>query len=142
MRNRLNLSRLSNGLVRLLAALRVNQMRGKDRVNECRLSETSLACSRDSARSLETKIFLLKGRQCLPTTITLNWKPRFKSLCSICCVMVSKPTYAVARTSSASTEAMASVEDEWDGEGGREKEGVAEERAADDGTRLTKLQRN
>jgi hypothetical protein len=37
----------------------------------------------------------------LPTTIMLNWKPRFKSLCSICCVMESKPTYDSARISSA-----------------------------------------
>ena len=41
-----------------------------------------------------------------PTTITLNWKPRFKSLCSICWVIVSKPTQDAARISSLSTAAM------------------------------------
>lgn len=40
-------------------------------------------------------------RRHVPTTITLNWKPRFKSLCSICWVMVSKPTYEFALISSA-----------------------------------------
>lgn len=36
-----------------------------------------------------------------PTTITLNWKPRFNNLCSICWVIESNPTYDSARISSA-----------------------------------------
>lgn len=59
---------------------------------------------------------LLREKQSnAPTTMTLNWKPRFKSLCSICWVMVSKPTYAFARISSAGTAetAAAAMAESW-----------------------------
>ena len=34
----------------------------------------------------------------LPTHMTLNWKPRFKSFRSICDVMLSKPTWLRGKT--------------------------------------------
>jgi hypothetical protein len=34
----------------------------------------------------------------LPTHMTLNWKPRFSSFFSICCVMLSKPTWLLGKT--------------------------------------------
>lgn len=114
MRHSLNFRRLSNWLVRLKTSLRINQVRRENGVDESRLSKTSLSYSPLSRRhvlieqaSRQEANFREKTRY-IPTTITLNWKPRFKSLCSICCVIVSKPTYDVARISPLSVEAMSS----------------------------------
>lgn len=114
MRHSLNFRRLSNWLVRLKTSLRINQVRRENGVDESRLSKTSLPCSPLNRRhvlieqaSRQEDNFREKTRY-IPTTITLNWKPRFKSLCSICCVIVSKPTYDVARISPLSVEAMSS----------------------------------
>lgn len=91
MRDGVDLSRLPDRLIRLQATLRVNQVRREDGVDQRRLSKTRLTCR----HIWRVKIHVLRpymNSYCVPATMTLNWKPRFKSLCSICCVMVSKPT--------------------------------------------------
>ena len=92
MRRGLNLGGLAHGLVRLPATLRVDEVRRKDGVDERRLSETSLAWRHvdagEQGRVNANGVVIGDA----PTTMTLNWKPRFKSLCSICWVIVSKPT--------------------------------------------------
>lgn len=50
MRNGLDLRRLADWLVRLEAALGIDQVRGKDGVDERRLAETGLACNPKSAQ--------------------------------------------------------------------------------------------
>ena len=42
----------------------------------------------------------------LPTQMTLNWKPRFRSLRSICEVMLSKPTWLLGKMVLAGMEAI------------------------------------
>ena len=76
-------------LVGLEAALAVHQVRREDGVDERRLAETSLACSWISWSAMT----LHAGNvDCLPTQMTLNWKPRLTLFFSICLVMLSKPT--------------------------------------------------
>lgn len=92
MRDGVDLSRLPHGLVRIETALGVDEVRRKDGVDERRLSETSLAWrhvdASEQGRVNANGIVIGDA----PTTMTLNWKPRLRSLCSICWVMVSKPT--------------------------------------------------
>lgn len=88
MRNRVDLSRLPDGLVRVEASLRVDQMRREDSVDERRLAQARLAYGVGRVSRVRRAAVTTHA----PTTITLNWKPRLRSLCSICAVMLSKPT--------------------------------------------------
>lgn len=80
----------ADGLIGLKTALGVNQVRGEDSVDQSRLSETSLAYQTNSGQLIEgsTKCGCIDaiaraGIVNVPTQITLNWKPLFRSLRSI-----------------------------------------------------------
>jgi len=88
-RNGLNLGCLPDGLDGVEAALGVDKVRRKDGVDEGRLSEPGLTCS---AHSFFSERLACAVAGYLPTTMTLNWKPRLSSLCSIWRVIESKPT--------------------------------------------------
>ena len=57
MRHRVDLRCLSHRLIRGQPALRVNQVRGEDSVDECRLSQASLTCKQH-----ERNVRLVRGR--------------------------------------------------------------------------------
>ena len=65
----LNLGGLAHGLVRLPATLRVNKVRGKDGVDERRLSKTGLTCKR--ARC-ELALYRTGKQQSAPCSRTLG----------------------------------------------------------------------
>ena len=93
MRDGLDLSCASNRFIWLQTTFAVHEVGCEDGVDECGFAETSLTCKErvsDGSR-VDNKINL-------PTQITLNWKPRFNSFFSICCVMLSKPTWLFGKT--------------------------------------------
>ena len=71
----------------------VNQVGRKDGVDQCRLSETGLTCEPTKSECAHICYITTFHVLYIPTQITLNWKPRFKSLRSICDVILSKPTW-------------------------------------------------
>ena len=84
----MNFRCLSDLFVRSEPTFRINQVRREERVDQCRFSQTSLTCAtnRIAVRTRqESSATDFHGVQegYAPTTITLNWKPLFKSLCSI-----------------------------------------------------------
>lgn len=98
MRNCLDFSSLPDRFIRCEPTLRADKVRREDGVYESRLSQSSLACRYQKVKGGWTRVSYRphkcrrKDESYAPTTMTLNWKPRFKSLCSICDVMESKPT--------------------------------------------------
>ncbi len=82
--------------VRLGAALRVDEVRREERVDEGRLAKTGLAWEVSNPSSVFPSLPPPSSSPrapppppdaYAPTTMTLNWKPRFRSLCSIWRVM-------------------------------------------------------
>jgi hypothetical protein len=77
-------------------------VRGKDGVDERGFSKTRLACIDEVSSMLMLMLISRSILGCIarhvPTHITLNWKPRFKSFRSIWEVMLSKPTWLRGKT--------------------------------------------
>jgi len=93
MRDGLDLGCASNRLIRLQTAFAVHEVGCEDGVNEGGFAQTGLTC-----RGRIGDGFKLGEKTSLPTQITLNWKPRFNSFFSICCVMLSNPTWLFGYT--------------------------------------------
>lgn len=103
----------ADDLVRHQTTLGLNKVGGEDGVDKGRLSETSLTCNEASqgmlaggadqlSEPLENESSVVQrdvkiqgdlAAEDVPTQMTLNWKPRFRSLRSIWLVMLSKPTW-------------------------------------------------
>jgi hypothetical protein len=77
---------LSDGLIDGEPALAVNEVRGKNGVDQRRLSETGLSCRELSDMAGKW------GKGDVPTQMMLNWKPRLSSFLSIWLVIESNPT--------------------------------------------------
>jgi len=80
---------LSDLFIRSEPAFRINQVRREERVDQRRLPQTGLTCTSQSGPSVRNRLtysaasFSDVQEDYPPTTMTLNWKPLFKSLCSI-----------------------------------------------------------
>jgi hypothetical protein len=98
MRYSLDLGCRSHFLIRCQATFRVDQVGGKDRINQGRFAQAGLSCEWDVGTMKLRIIKPKKTAHDLPTHMTLNWKPRFKSFFSICDVMLSKPTWLRGKT--------------------------------------------
>lgn len=96
MRDRLDLCRLADGLIRLDAPLGLDQMRRKQGVDQRRLAQAGLAWQQHD-RGQHSCTRGARRPERAPTTMTLNWKPRLRSFCSIWRVMLSKPTLQTRR---------------------------------------------
>lgn len=101
-RDRLNLGGGAGFWPWLKAALGVDEVGGEDGVDESGLSETSLSCTAHILASIYAIARITTREACgssdVPTQMTLNWNPRFRSLRSICDVMLSKPTWLRGNT--------------------------------------------
>jgi len=70
-------------------AFRINQVRREERVDQRRLPQTGLTCASQNGPSVSNRTIYKEAspsdvqEDYPPTTMTLNWKPLFKSLCSI-----------------------------------------------------------
>jgi len=80
---------LSDFFIRGEPAFRINQVRREERVDQRRLSQTGLTCASQNGPSVRNRTIYNAAspgdvqEDYSPTTMTLNWKPLFKSLCSI-----------------------------------------------------------
>ena len=89
MGNGMDFRRLSDLFIRSEPAFRINQVRREERVDQRRLSQTSLTCANQNGARVRSRLissatsFSDIQEVYAPTTMTLNWKPLFKSLCSI-----------------------------------------------------------
>lgn len=92
MRNSLNFSGWSDGLIWLQSTLWINQMRCKNGIDQCRFSKTSLTWT------ILAIIPWIAVLLIIPTQMTLNWNPLLSNLRSIWFVIVSKPTWVLGVT--------------------------------------------
>jgi len=92
----LNLGGGADDLVGVEPSLGLDEVRGKDGVDQGRLAQPRLAyCSTRDTSVAVARWSGADGREQdhLPTQMTLNWNPRLRSLRSIWDVMLSKPTW-------------------------------------------------
>jgi hypothetical protein len=70
----------------------------EDSIDQGRFAQAGLSCEWDVGTMKLLRIKPKKAADDLPTHMTLNWKPRFKSFFSICDVILSKPTWLRGKT--------------------------------------------
>ena len=90
-----DIGRGAYGLVGGKTALRVDQVGCEDGVDQGRLAQAGLSFEQDISQAIPESGERLAH---IPTHMTLNWKPRFKSFRSICEVILSKPTWLWGKT--------------------------------------------